>query len=101
MMTIFLNARGANGFTKWSHPPNGNDDDDDEPGVATPMAIAVPAFDDEPIIAVSEQPDRPWLAWLMPRVRHPPRATPSGQAAGWLEFLTLGVGRPSAMSHRI
>ena len=72
MMTIFLNARGANGFTKWSHPPNGNDDDDDEPGVATPMAIAVPAFDDEPIIAVSEQPDRPWLVWLMPRVGHPP-----------------------------
>jgi len=72
MMTIFLNARGANGFTKWSiaHPPNANDDD--EPGGATPMAIAVPAFDDEPITAVSEQPDRPWLAWLMPRVGHPP-----------------------------
>ena len=72
MMTIFSNARGANGFAKWSiaHPPNGNDDD--EPGGATPMAIAVPAFDDEPIIAVSEQPDRPWLAWLMPRVGHPP-----------------------------
>ena len=52
MMTIFLNARGANGFTKWSvaHPPNANDDD--EPGGATPMAIAVPVFDDEPIIAV-------------------------------------------------
>jgi hypothetical protein len=36
------------------------------------MAISVPAFDDEPIIAVSEPPDRPWLAWLMPRVGHPP-----------------------------
>jgi hypothetical protein len=72
MMTIFLNANGVDGFTKWSiaHPPNGNDDD--EPGGTTPMAIAVPAFDDEPIIAVSEQPDRPWLAWLMPSVGHPP-----------------------------
>ena len=71
MMTIFLNASGANGSTKWSiaHPPNGNDDD--EPGGTTPMAIAVPAFDDEPIIAVSEQPHRPWLKWLMPRVGHP------------------------------
>lgn len=72
MMTIFLNANGVDGFTKWSiaHPPNGNDDD--EPGEAAPMAIAVPAFDDEPIIAVSEQPHRPWLAWLMPRVGPPP-----------------------------
>lgn len=83
MMTIFLNASGANGFTKRSiaHPPSGNDDD--EPGGATPMAIAVPAFDDEPIIAVSEQPDRPWLAWLMPRVEHPPSnaVRPSGGLA--------------------
>jgi hypothetical protein len=72
MMTIFLNASGANGFTKWSiaHPLNANDDD--EPGGATPMAIAVPALDDEPIIAVPEQPDRPWLAWLVPRVGHLP-----------------------------
>lgn len=72
MMTIFLNARSANGLTKWSiaRPPNANDDD--EPRGATPMAIAVPAFDDEPIIAVSERPDRPWLAWLMPGVGHPP-----------------------------
>ena len=72
MMTIFLNASGANGFTKWSvaHPPNGNDDD--EPGGATPMAIAVPALDDEPIIAVPEQPHRLRLAWPMPRVGHPP-----------------------------
>jgi hypothetical protein len=68
MMTIFLNASGANGFKKWSiaHPPNANDDD--EPGGATPMAIAVPALDEEPIIAVPKQPDRPRLAWLTPRV---------------------------------
>jgi len=57
MMTIFLNARGANGFTKWSIAQLPNANDDDEPGGATPMAIAVPAFDDEPIIAVSEQPE--------------------------------------------
>jgi hypothetical protein len=71
-MTIFLNASGAYGFTKSSiaHPLNANDDD--EPGGATPIAIAVPALDDEPIIAVPEQPDRPWLAWLVPRVGHPP-----------------------------
>ena len=58
MMTIFLNANGANGFNKWSvaHPPSTNDDD--HPGGATPIAIVVPAFDDEPIIAVSEQPHR-------------------------------------------
>jgi len=69
-MTIFLNASGPYGFTKWpiAHPLNANDDD--EPG--GPMAIAVPALDDEPIIAVPEQPDRPWLAWLVPRVGHPP-----------------------------
>ena len=74
MMTIFLNSSGANGFTKWSaHPLNANDDD--EPGGATPMAIAVPALDDKPIIAVPEQPDRPWLAWLVPRVRHLPEQT--------------------------
>jgi hypothetical protein len=72
MMTTFLNASGANGFTKWSiaHPLNANDDD--EPGGATPIAIAVPALDYEPIIAVPEQADRPWLAWLVPRVGHPP-----------------------------
>jgi hypothetical protein len=72
MMTIFLNASGAYGFTKSSiaHPLNANDDD--EPGGATPIAIAVPAFDDERIIAVPEQPDRPWLAWLVPGVGHPP-----------------------------
>ena len=75
MMTISLNANGANGFAKWSiaHSPNANDDD--EPGGATPMAIAVPALDDEPIIAVPKQPDRPRLAWRMPRVG------PSGASA--------------------
>ena len=55
MMTIFLNASGANGFKKWSivHPPSSNDDE-------TPIAIAVPALD-EPIMAPLEQPHRPWL----------------------------------------
>jgi hypothetical protein len=81
MMTIFLNANGANGFNKWSvaRPPSTNDDDDDHPGGATPMA----ALDDEPIIAVSEQPHRPWLKWLMPRVGHPPeQRRPAGQRIG-------------------
>jgi hypothetical protein len=69
MLTILLNSSGANDFTKWSiaRPPNANDDD--EPGGATPIAIAVPALDDEPIIAVPEQPDRPWL---VPTVGHLP-----------------------------
>jgi hypothetical protein len=83
MMTIFLNANGANGFNKWSvaHPPSTNDDD--HPGGATPIAIVVPAFDDEPIIAVSEQPHRPWLKWLMPRVGHPPeQRRPAEQRIG-------------------
>ena len=61
MMTISLNASGADGFKKWSiaHPPSSNDDDD-PPGGATPIAIAVPALD-EPIMAQPEQPHRPWL----------------------------------------
>jgi len=61
MMTISLNASGADGFKKWSiaHPPSSNDDDD-PPGGATPIAIAVPALD-EPIMARPEQPHRPWL----------------------------------------
>ena len=55
MMTIFLNASGANGFKKWSiaHPLSSNDDE-------TSIAIAVPALD-EPIMAPPEQPHRPWL----------------------------------------
>jgi hypothetical protein len=55
IMTIFLNASGANGFKKWSiaHPPSSNDDE-------TPIAIAVPALD-EPIMTPPEQPHRPWL----------------------------------------
>ena len=54
MMTIFLNASGANGFKKWSiaHLPSSNDE--------TSIAIAVPALD-EPIMAPPEQPHRPWL----------------------------------------
>ena len=61
MMTIFLNASGANGFKKRSiaHPPSRNDDEDPA-GEATPIAIAVPALD-EPIMAPPEQPHRPWL----------------------------------------
>jgi hypothetical protein len=59
MMTIFLNANGANGFKKWSiaHPPSSNDDND-HPGGATPIAIAVPALD-EPLIAPPGQSHRP------------------------------------------
>jgi hypothetical protein len=80
MKTIFLNAAGANGFKKWSisHSPNSNDDD--EPGGATPIAIAIPVPDDDPVIAVAEQPHRPWLA---SRVGHAPgQPQPAKRRAG-------------------
>ena len=62
MMTVFLNAGGADGFENWSiaRPPSSNDDDDDHPGGATPIALTVPALD-EPIMAPPERPHRPWL----------------------------------------
>ena len=46
------------------------------------MAIAVPALDEEPIIAVLEQPDRPWLAWLAPTVGHLPERRPAERRVG-------------------
>jgi hypothetical protein len=59
-MTIFLNDSGGTVFNKSviAHPPSSNDNDD--PGGATPIAIAVPALD-EPIMASPEQPHRRWL----------------------------------------
>jgi hypothetical protein len=48
MITIFLNASGANDY-----PLSSNDDE-------TPIAIAVPALE-EAIMAPPEQPHRPWL----------------------------------------
>lgn len=62
MKTIFLNASGAGGFKNWSiaHPPSCNDDDDDHPGGATPIALAVPVVD-ELIMVPPEHPHRPWL----------------------------------------
>jgi hypothetical protein len=67
MITIFLNASDEIGFRKGSiHSPNSNDDD--QPGGATPMALAAPALDNPPN-ALSAQPHRPWLAWLVPRDR--------------------------------
>ena len=44
MMTIFLNARGVNGFTKWSIAQLTNANDDDEPGGATPMGNRRPGL---------------------------------------------------------
>jgi hypothetical protein len=60
MRTIFLNASDANGFkTSFiAHSPGRSDDD--HPGGATPIAMAVPALD-EPIMAPPELPHRPWL----------------------------------------
>jgi hypothetical protein len=60
MLTIFLNSSGASGFRKWSITRPSSSNDDDQPGGATPIAIAVPALD-EPLVAPLEQRHRPWL----------------------------------------
>jgi hypothetical protein len=59
-MRISLAQSRANGFTKWfnAHRPGSNDDD--QPGGATPVAIAAPDLND-PMVAPPEQPDRPRL----------------------------------------
>ena len=59
MITIFLNASGANGFKKWSiaHPPSSNDDD--PPRRRHTYRDRRPL--DEPIMAPREQPHRPWF----------------------------------------
>jgi hypothetical protein len=58
-MYISLANSRSNGFKKWSdtHSPGSNDDD--QPGGATPIAIAVPPMNDAE--ETQEQPHRPWL----------------------------------------
>jgi hypothetical protein len=56
-MDISLSGR-INGFKKWSseHPQSSNDDD--IPGGATPIAVAVPPTED--LEAMRAQAHRPW-----------------------------------------
>jgi len=58
-MYISLTNSRTNGFKKWSdaHPP-GNDDNDNSGG-ATPIAITAPPRSDSE--AIREPPHRPWL----------------------------------------
>ena len=60
-MTVSQGVNLVNGFRKWSaaHVPASNDDGD-HPGAGTPVALAQSELD-EPIMAPSEQPHRPWL----------------------------------------
>jgi hypothetical protein len=41
-MTISHAARAANGFKSWSAAHTRGDNDDDQPGGATPIALTVP-----------------------------------------------------------
>jgi len=59
-MRISLVDSRAQGFKCWSiaHQPGSNDDD--RPGGATPIALAVPDTLDT-MVAPPEQPHRPWM----------------------------------------
>lgn len=59
-MYISLADNSTPGFKKWSdaRPPPGNDDIDDSGG-ATPLALAKPLCDDR--ATPEEPPHRPWL----------------------------------------
>jgi hypothetical protein len=56
-MYISLADSRSNGFRKWSETHSPGSNDDDQPGGATPIAIAVP-----PIADAEVTPEhRPWL----------------------------------------
>ena len=59
-MRISLADSRASGFSKWTIACQPGSNDDDQPGGATPIAITAPDLDD-PIIALPEQPHRPWI----------------------------------------
>jgi hypothetical protein len=51
---------------------------------------------------VPEQPDRPWLAWLVPTVGHPSeqrRPAPAPEVASVLITAHVGLGGPTGCSH--
>jgi hypothetical protein len=57
-MYISLSTSRAGGFKKWSNDHPASNDDDDNSGGATPIAIKKPPFDRP---AVNELPHRPWV----------------------------------------
>jgi hypothetical protein len=56
-MYISLAHSRASGFKKWSDDHRQPDNDDDQPGGATPVAITEPTSDRE---ALEKPPHRPW-----------------------------------------
>ncbi len=62
-MRISLTSSTANGFKRWSDEHPAGNDDDDNSGGATPIAIMEPVAEDHPAI---EEPAH--LAWAVPGV---------------------------------
>ena len=59
-MYIFPRNSHTNDFKKWSDTHQPGNDDDNNSGGATPIAIAEPLRDE--VEATREPPHRPWLA---------------------------------------
>jgi hypothetical protein len=57
-MGIFLVSGRMNGFKKWSNDHRPTSNDDDSPGGATPVAIAIPPTEDSQVM--DERLHRPW-----------------------------------------
>jgi hypothetical protein len=57
-MQIFLTSSRRDDFRQWSKEHRAGSNDDDVPGGATPIAIAAPLADYDPL---EERPHRPWL----------------------------------------
>lgn len=58
-MYISLANSRAQGFKKWSDAHRPGDNDDDNSGGATPIALTEPPGDDRE--AIKETPHQPWL----------------------------------------
>ncbi len=59
-MYISLTTSRTNGFRKWSDTHRPDNDDDDNSGGATPIAITEPPSDDIES-SIQEPPNSPWL----------------------------------------
>ena len=60
MKTIFLSSHHSHRVKQLSGAHSIANNDDDPAGGATPVALPVPATDEQ-ITATAEQPHRPWL----------------------------------------
>jgi hypothetical protein len=60
MKTIFLSSHRSHGVKQRSGARALANNDDDPAGGAAPVALPVPAIDEQ-IAATTEQPHRPWL----------------------------------------